>query len=129
MARRAWGATAGRCSRARPSRARSPPTRWAARRRSPPTSARAGSGRLLEAMVDDRYPAVRHLAWRSLRRLTAPGAAPGAGLAADYDPSADAAARLRVVTRRAARAGTRRRRRSIGARWPLARDADLEIGE
>ena len=79
-------------------------------------------------MVDDRYPAVRHLAWRSLRRLIAPGAPPGAGLAADYDPSADVAGRLRVVTRLrrelGSAAGT-----FDGRALALARDADLEIGE
>ncbi len=35
---------------------------------------------LLEVMGSDRYPAVRHIAWRSLRRLIAPGAGPGVGL-------------------------------------------------
>jgi hypothetical protein len=85
-------------------------------------------GTLLETMVTDRYPAIRHIAWRSLRRLAAPGAAPGTGLAADYDPSAEAAARLRVVTRlrrelgHAAGAADRRA-------MALARDVDLEIGE
>ena len=73
--------------------ARSPPTRWAARRRSPATSARAGSGRCSRSMAERRYPAVRHIAWRSLRRLIAPGAAPGAGLAR----------RLRSLGRRRAR--------------------------
>jgi len=85
-------------------------------------------GTLLEVMANDRYPAIRLIAWRSLRRLAAPGAAPGTGLAADYDPSAGAAARLRVVTRlrgelgRAAGAADRRA-------MALARDVDLEIGE
>ncbi len=85
-------------------------------------------GTLLEVMVDDRYPAVRHLAWRSLRRLLAPAAAPGAGLAADYDPSADVAARTEAVTRVRRALGA-----AVGPFDPrarlLARDADLEIGE
>jgi hypothetical protein len=85
-------------------------------------------GTLLDAMVDDRYPAVRHLAWRSLRRLIAPGAGPGAGLAADYDPSADVAARLQVVTRVRRALGPAVRPGDSRARL-LARDADLEIGE
>jgi hypothetical protein len=85
-------------------------------------------GTLLEAMVVDRYPAVRRLAWRSLRRLVAPAAAPGDGPGADYDPSGEAAARLAVVTRL---------RRELGAAAAVverraglpAPDADLEIGE
>ena len=48
------------------------------------------AGALLDVMSEDRYPAVRHLAWRSLRRLIVPDAPPGSGVAADYDPSADA---------------------------------------
>jgi hypothetical protein len=72
-------------------------------------------GALLAAMEGDAYPAVRHLAWRGLRRLIAPGAAPGAGPAAAYDPSADAAARARLV------AGLRR---DLGA---AARDPDPRV--
>jgi len=89
-------------------------------------------GALLAAMETDRYPAVRHLAWRSLRRLIAPAAPPGSGAAADYDPSADSAARARVVGRL---------RRELGAAVPDpdastraalaagAPDQTLEIGE
>ena len=85
-------------------------------------------GTLLEVMVDDRYPAVRHLAWRSLRRLIAPAAAPGAGLAADYDPSADVAARTEAVARVRRALGSAVGPFDARARL-LARDADLEIGE
>ncbi len=88
-------------------------------------------GALLEVMAADRYPAVRHLAWRSLRRLLE------AGYAADYDPSADPEARARVVTRLRASLGTAELRpaANVAARADLAalrakaRDRDLEIGE
>ena len=62
-----------------------------------PTSARVVSGRCSRAMASDRYPAVRHIAWRSLRRLIAPGAAPGAG----------SGGRLRSVGRHSPRAWPR----------------------
>jgi predicted CXXCH cytochrome family protein len=83
-------------------------------------------GTLLEAMVNDRYPAVRHLAWRSLGMLGRPAAGPG--FAADYDPSADAGTRSSVV---------HRLRRQLGPAAGLAdltgpsrgHDTDLEIGE
>lgn len=68
------------------------------------------AGALLEVMSEDRFPAVRHLACRSLRRLVAPEAPPGRGLGADYDPSADPAARRRVVARLRAALGRRRGR-------------------
>jgi hypothetical protein len=83
-------------------------------------------GTLLAVMADDHYPAVRHIAWRSLRRLVAPAAEAGTGLAADYDPSADAAARAEAVARL---------RRALGSavvavdRPAGVADADLEIGE
>jgi len=70
-------------------------------------------GALLTSMTDDDFPAVRHIAWRSLRRLIAPGAAPDAGLAADFDPSADTPARLAAVERV---------RRALG---PAVRDVDV----
>jgi len=85
-------------------------------------------GALLAAMENDRYPAVRQIAWRSCRRLIAPGAAP----AADYDPSADAAGRARVV------AGIRRTLgatvpdpdpRALAALVALVPGQALEIGE
>jgi predicted CXXCH cytochrome family protein len=85
-------------------------------------------GTLLDAMVGDRFPAVRHIAWRSLRRLVAPGAGSAVGLGADYDPSADRTARLAVVRRLRHELGS-----AAGASDPRARrqprDADLEIGE
>ena len=72
-------------------------------------------GALLDVMARDRYPAVRYLAWRSLRRLIAPDASPGAGFAADYDPSANPAERDAAVGRLRATLGdsvpSRRRRR------------------
>jgi predicted CXXCH cytochrome family protein len=89
-------------------------------------------GLLLDAMTADRYPAVRDLAWRGLRRLAAPGAGPGAGLAAEYDPSAEPGERARAV------AGLRTVLGSSAVAPPPAaaaalrakgQDRDLEIGE
>ncbi len=88
-------------------------------------------GALLDVMARDRYPAVRHLAWRSLRRLLAPDASPGARLAADYDPSAnpaerdDAVRRLRTLLRDSTVAPPA----ALTALRAGARDRDLEIGE
>jgi len=88
-------------------------------------------GILLDVMAHDRTPAVRHLAWRSLRRLAAPGAQPGSGLGADYDPSGTPAERARVVTglRAALGAVTEPARAELAARRDPALDLDLEIGE
>jgi predicted CXXCH cytochrome family protein len=89
------------------------------------------AGALLDVMAADRYPAVRHLAWRSLRRLVAPQASPGAGFAADYDPSAPAAQRKDVVRRARATLGHSALAPPSGltALRQDARDLDLEIGE
>ena len=57
------------------------------------------AGALLADMESDAYPAVRHIAWRSLRRLIAPGAAPGTGLAAGFDPSGERGDRAAAVAR------------------------------
>jgi hypothetical protein len=88
-------------------------------------------GALLDVMAQDGYPAVRHLAWRSLRRLVAPDADPGSGLAADYDPSASPAERNTAVGRLRTTLGD-----SVVAPPPTltalragASDRDLEIGE
>jgi hypothetical protein len=88
-------------------------------------------GALLEVMARDRYPAVRHLAWRSLRRLIVPAAAPGADFAADYDPSAEPAQRTEAVNRLRGALG-----HSAVAPPPAltmlrlgAQDRDLQIGE
>ena len=88
-------------------------------------------GALLDVMAEDRYPAVRHLAWRSLRRLVAPDALPGVGFAAGYDPSGSPAERNDAVSRLRAALG-----KSAVAPAPIltalragARDRDLEIGE
>jgi predicted CXXCH cytochrome family protein len=56
-------------------------------------------GALLDTMVGDPYPAVRHLAWRALGRLTP------AVVALEYDPSAEASVRGVVVSRLRARLG------------------------
>ncbi len=69
--------------------------------RSPPASPpdRAMTlGVLLNTMAFDRYPAVRHIAWRSLRKLLA-AQEPSARRPDDYAPSGDAATRLRDVRR------------------------------
>jgi predicted CXXCH cytochrome family protein len=81
---------------------------------------RSRSAALLEVMSHDRYPAVRHIAWRSLRRLPGQGA-----LAADYDPSGSAAERAKVAARLRTALGIAA---PTGAR-PPSRDLDLEIGE
>ncbi len=88
-------------------------------------------GALLDVMAQDRTPAVRHLAWRSLRRLVAPDASPGDGLAADYDPSAnlaerdDAVGRLRTLLGDSALAPPS----ALTVLRSGARDRDLDIGE
>jgi predicted CXXCH cytochrome family protein len=88
-------------------------------------------GALLDVMARDHYPAVRHLAWRSLRRLLAPDASPGAGFAADYDPSALTAAREAAVSRLRALLGPAAIAPSpaLAALRAGARDRDLPIGE
>ena len=88
-------------------------------------------GALLDVMAQDRYPAVRHLAWRSLRRLVAPDASPGAGFAADYDPSAMPAARDDAVGRLRAALGDSALTPSpaLAGLRAGARDRGLEIGE
>jgi hypothetical protein len=89
-------------------------------------------GTLLEMMDSDRYPAIRHIAWRSLRRLTGvDGGRGGAG----YDESAAAPARAAAVARLRARFGAASVAPHAGAVAALrARagangDHDLEIGE
>ena len=85
-------------------------------------------GALLDVMAQDPYPAVRHLAWRSLRRLTA---APGEGLAAAYDPSGSRAQRDASVGRMRALLGDSAivPAAALTAMRAGARDRDLEIGE
>jgi predicted CXXCH cytochrome family protein len=86
---------------------------------------------LLEAMAADGYPAVRHLAWRGMRRLAAPGAPAGSGFGADFDPSANADDRRRAVERLRASLGTAEvpAPGSLTEMRPRAQDQDLEIGE
>jgi predicted CXXCH cytochrome family protein len=89
-------------------------------------------GALLEAMQGDSYPAVRHVAWRALRRLAAPDALPAAGLAADYDPSGDTVQRARVVARVHRELGVAAAGPAVPTVTALrakARDRALEIGE
>jgi predicted CXXCH cytochrome family protein len=105
--------------------------------RAPPLDGADGRARrlgiLLDVMVRDRYPAVRQLAWRGLRRLGWPGHGPEGGGLADYDPSATPAERVAASATLRAALGTasvvdpspaeRASRAAAGA----ARD--LEIGE
>jgi predicted CXXCH cytochrome family protein len=89
-------------------------------------------GMLLEIMAQDRFPAVRHLAWRSLRRLAAPGASWGAGLAGEYDPSGTPADRARVVARLREALGPAAAGpapAALAIRRHTTPDRDLEIGE
>ena len=88
-------------------------------------------GALLDVMAQDRYPAVRHLAWRSLRRLVAPDAPPGTGLGAAYDPSGNPAERNGAVgrLRRLLREPVAAPAAELTALRAGARDRDLEIGE
>ena len=84
----------GRARRARGRRR----TRWDARRLASDERAR----RSARCSRSWRAIAIRHpyIAWRSLRRLVAPSTGPGtAGVGADFDPSADRAARRALVAR------------------------------
>jgi hypothetical protein len=75
-------------------------------------------------MAGDRYPAVRRLAWRSARRL--------ANCCADFDPSAEPAARVAAVAGARAVLGARVAAPdpSVAARLRAPTPAaDLEIGE
>jgi hypothetical protein len=83
--------------------------------------ARPRKAALLEVMTGDRFPAVRHLAWRSLRRLAPPGTGD------DYDPSAALPERARAVERLRAELGVERP--GVRADSRSGRDQDLEIGE
>jgi hypothetical protein len=81
-------------------------------------------GMLLEVMETDRYPAVRHIAWRSLRRLATVGG--------DYDASAEKPARSAMIARLRAelgRAAVAPDTKAIAALRARATDRDLEIGE
>src|SRR5262249_9760889 len=84
-------------------------------------------GALLEVMAGDRYPAVRHLAWRSARRLTRAARADR-----DYDPSAPPDAPAAALARLAAELGAAAvppdagRVAALRARSPAG---DLDIGE
>ena len=89
-------------------------------------------GALLGSMTNDDFPAVRHIAWRSLRRLTAPRAGPGEGLGADFDPSGDYPARSAAVERvhRALGSGVRDVDiRTLYTLDAIASHQQLEIGE
>jgi predicted CXXCH cytochrome family protein len=89
-------------------------------------------GALLETMARDRYPAVRQLAWRSLRRLAALVPTPVAIQVGDYDPSGDASARAQAISRlrgRLAPEPVRPDDATAALADARARDRDLEIGE
>jgi hypothetical protein len=86
-------------------------------------------GTLLEMMDSDRYPAVRHIAWRALRRLAA--------VTGGYDASAERAERSAMVARLRAELGGRAAAPDgktvaalrAGASAAGSADRDLEIGE
>jgi hypothetical protein len=85
------------------------------------------AGALLEVMAADRYPAVRHLAWRALGRLE-PGVVPAAG----YDPGADAAERRARVFALSVALGLRATAAdpvAVAGLRARALRADVEIGE
>jgi hypothetical protein len=84
-------------------------------------------GLLLEVMKSDRFPAVRHIAWRSLRRLVKAAAV----AAVDYDPSADAATRERAVERLHTALGwvVEPARGAVSWYHQGYRDAEVQIGE
>jgi hypothetical protein len=90
-------------------------------------------GILLDAMDADRYPAVRHLAWRAYLRLAASGAALPGGARADYDPDAPRATRAGEVARLRAELGpagvSPRSPRPLAASKSAALADDVEIGE
>jgi predicted CXXCH cytochrome family protein len=109
-------------------------------------SGAAGSGRererearhvgvLLEVMANDRYPAVRHQAWRAALRLLS-GSAVEPVLAEGYDPSAAAPMRAAAVARLQAALGPRALALDPGVAARLralapapGRDGDVQIGE
>jgi predicted CXXCH cytochrome family protein len=81
-------------------------------------------GALLESMRSDRYPAVRHLAWRALARLSVE--------AEGYDPDDAVEARAAAVERARRRLGPSAERPppSVATRLgALGRSEDIEIGE
>jgi hypothetical protein len=82
-------------------------------------------------LAADRYPAVRHLAWRAVRRLVDPDASPGSGFAADYDPSGSPDDRRGAVGRLRESLGTAEvpPPASLTALGGRGRDRDLEMGE
>jgi Cytochrome c554 and c-prime len=104
--------------------------------RAPPLDGAEGRARrlgiLLDVMVRDRYPAVRHLAWRGLRRLAAPDPAPVGRPLAAYDPSATPSERAAAVNRLRSALGPAFVDPSpaeLAARTNASADRDLEIGE
>ena len=75
-------------------------------------------------MDTDRYPAVRHIAWRSLRRLVT--------VAGAYDASAEKRQRSAAVARLRAELGPAAvtpGAAAVAALRARATDRDLEIGE
>jgi predicted CXXCH cytochrome family protein len=84
-------------------------------------------GLLLAAMASDRYPAVREIAWRGLRRLLT--STPAAREAPSFDPAASEAERARAVALlRNAIPGVAALP-APAARRPGPADREFEIGE
>lgn len=88
-------------------------------------------GRLLETLAGDRYPAVREIAWRSFRRLTADPSTAELVRAAGYDPAAPEDERRRALSRLLTAIPGLPPPAPDAARTLAGRlaDQDLEIGE
>jgi predicted CXXCH cytochrome family protein len=95
-----------------------------------PAARAVRAGLLLDAMADDDYPAVRHLAWRALGRLLS---APTPPAVAAYDPTGPVVERRALVERirRALPPATVTAPApvSIASLRAAARDVAIEIGE
>jgi hypothetical protein len=87
-------------------------------------------GLLLEAMQGDRYPAVREVAWRALRRAS-PAAFTAEVAGQNYDPAAPLPSRRRAVDalREALNGTISPAPISVAALRGNVADRDLEIGE
>ncbi len=87
-------------------------------------------GLLLEAMARDRYPAVREIAWRALRRAVPDGAMVEVGRAA-YDPAGPPADRARAADalRNTLKNVVSPPSALVAALRDSVADRDLEIGE
>jgi hypothetical protein len=88
-------------------------------------------GLLLEVMTSDRYPAVREIAWRALRRVAQAAATAELRGPSAYDPAAPLASRVRAVDalRNTLKNVVPPAPRLVAALRDSVADRDLEIGE